>query len=129
LPPKEKTLQSFFNSTLAKTGFDRRAGFVAFWLSPLFHLLSRRRENEADAYAGLAARNPATIPCRSYRPCDYLLPTEAKTDIYFLKSRPPGLWAFGYEGCPIILATRARKKPSSQSVGPEPGDGNVADVF
>jgi STE24 endopeptidase len=27
------------------------AGLVAFWLSPLFHLLSRRHEYEADAFA------------------------------------------------------------------------------
>jgi STE24 endopeptidase len=38
------------------------AGLVTFWLSPLFHLLSRRHEYEADAYAaGLIQRHQPLI--------------------------------------------------------------------
>ncbi|MGP8197954.1 MAG: M48 family metalloprotease [Limisphaerales bacterium] len=38
------------------------AGLVVFWLSPLFHLLSRRHEYEADAYAaGLIKRHQPLI--------------------------------------------------------------------
>ncbi|MGD0811999.1 MAG: M48 family metallopeptidase [Verrucomicrobiota bacterium] len=38
------------------------SGLLAFWLSPLFHLLSRRHEYEADAYAaGLVKRHQPLI--------------------------------------------------------------------
>jgi STE24 endopeptidase len=37
------------------------AGVVTFWLSPLFHLLSRRHEYEADAYAAVLIKGPAPL--------------------------------------------------------------------
>ncbi|MGA2177688.1 MAG: M48 family metallopeptidase [Verrucomicrobiota bacterium] len=37
------------------------AGVVAFWLSPLFHLLSRRHEYEADAYAAALIKAPQPL--------------------------------------------------------------------